>query len=212
MDDFGNGGPHEQHNHGSGPFIGRDNYGDIRYEMVDPKTKTALAKLSKDAPDLAKLLRKALRDGVISPESVAALESAVRNINEDVADSLRLAGQNINEDVADSLRFAGQNINEDVANKILGAANTLDEVKCGLNYALSSLDTTVGKLNGGSGVGHLVGVAGAITAAAERIERVVTPPPPMTVVNWKATYKACFWVFVVGILAGAILIYYLIKR
>lgn len=212
MDDFGNEGPREQYNHGSGLFIGRNNYGDIRYEMADPKTKAALAKLSKDAPDLAKLLRKALRDGVISPDTVAALESAVRNINEDVAESFRLAGQNINEDVAESLRFAGQNINHDVADKILGATRNLDETARELDHALSSLNTTVEKVNGASGVGHLVRLASTITFAAQRIERVVTPPPPETIVNWKATIKACLCVFVAGVLAGAILIYYLIRR
>ena len=91
--DSGNKGPREQHNYGAGTFIGRDNYGDVRYEMLDPKTKAVLAKLSKDAPDLAMLLRKALRDGVISPDVVAALESAVRNINQDVADALLIAGK-----------------------------------------------------------------------------------------------------------------------
>ena len=97
MADSGKEGPPEQHNHGPGPLIGRDNYGDIRYEMFDPKTKTALAKLSKDAPGLAKLLTQALHDGIISPDVVAALESAVRNINEDVAGRM-IAGKNINEE------------------------------------------------------------------------------------------------------------------
>ena len=43
MTDSGKEGPREQHNHGSGPFIGQDNDGEIRYETLDPKTKAVLA-------------------------------------------------------------------------------------------------------------------------------------------------------------------------
>jgi hypothetical protein len=204
----GNEGPHEQHNHGSGPFIGRDNFGNIRYELLDPKTKIVLAKLSTDAPALAKLLTTALRDGVISPDVVAALESAVRNINEDVASSLRLAGQNINEDVAWSLRRAGENINEDVADKLLRAANTLSEARRGLDHAVEQ----VNYMGGGRNLDHLIGLAGTITDAAERIESVVTPPPARIIVDWTARFKAFLWGAGIGILTGAILIYYLIKR
>ena len=186
MTDFGDESYREQHNHGSGTFIGRDNFGNIRYELLDPKTRIILAKLSTDAPSLAKLLTTALRDGVISPDAVAALESAVRNINEDVADSLRLAGQNINEDVAASLRLAGQNINEDVANKFLQAADTLSK-------ATHRLDTLP-----------------SLNAAAERFEYVVAPPAARGL-DWKTRFKAFFWGAGIGVVMGALLIYYMIK-
>ena len=196
MADSGTEGPREQHNHGPGPFIGRDNYGDIRYEMLDLKTKAAMERLSKDAPGLANLLTKALRDGIISPDTVAALESAVRNINEDVASALLLAGKNINEDVASSLEYAGRNINENVANKIFQAAETLREATSGLDYSID-------KVNGGSGLARLAGVAGVITEAAGRIERVVTPPPPQIIVNRMAVFKA----FLLGAAVGALALF-----
>src|SRR5690242_2213708 len=88
----------EQHNHGPGAFVGRDNYGTIN--TIDPTTRKILKKLSTEAPALAKLLQKALQDGVVSPDVVHALELAARNINEDVANALFLAGRNINEDIA----------------------------------------------------------------------------------------------------------------
>jgi hypothetical protein len=190
--DFRNEGPREQHNYGSGPFIGGNNYAPIRYETLDPKTRMALAKLSTDAPELAELLKRSFREGIISPDIVDALVSAVRNINEDVAESLRFAGQNINEDVAESLRFAGQNINEDVAeslrfagqninsevaDRITRAADRVDEAMRGLDYALPSLNNT-----------------------AERIERVITPPPPEIIVNRMVTFKA----FLCGVAVGAL--------
>ena len=80
---------------------------------------------------------------------------------------------------------------------------------------MSSLNETVVKVNdlrGGSNLGHLVGLAGTITNAAERIERVVAPPLPRTIDNWKAAFKVFFWGAGAGFLAGALLIYQLIKR
>lgn len=195
-------GPLEQHNHGAGPFIGRDNYGDIRYEALDSKTKAVLAKLSKDAPALAGLLTKALRDGIISPDTVAALESAVRSINEDVASALIFAAQNINEDVAGSLLHASKNINPDVADRIHRDTKTLTEVTL-------ELDNVVARLNGRSGLNHLTGLASTITNAAERIEYVFTPPPPEIIVNRMAIFKA----FVLGVALGALalFVFYLVK-
>ena len=60
--------------------------------------------------------------------------------------------------------------------------------------------------------GRLVQFAGAITDAAKRIERVVTPPDPVIIVDRKATFKAFFWGNVIGILAAVILIYYVFRR
>jgi hypothetical protein len=205
VDDFGNDFPHEQNNYGPGAFIGRDNYGDISYEMVDPQTKSMLAKLSEDAPDLAKLLREALNDGVISPDVAEALMFAVRNINEDVAEALLVAGHNINADVASVLESAGQNINRDVAAEILQAAQTLSGVRRELNHSLSSLDQTVGRVNSESGLGHLAAIAGAIITAAERIECAVTPPRPRKI----ALIKAFLLGFAIGVLVLFIL--YIVK-
>ena len=215
MIDSGQEGPREQHNNGPGTFVGRDNYGPIRNELLDPETRATLAKLSKDAPELASILKKALRDGVISPDAVAALESAVRNINMDVAEALMLAGQNINEDVAEWLMDAGRNINKDVANKFFQVKEELNDTARELDRVLHSLRETVGQVNslqGGSGPGYQCGPAGTVTGTAQRTARVVTRPSPASTDNWKFRLKLISWSFGVGLLAGAILIYYMIKR
>jgi hypothetical protein len=188
-------GPREQHNHGSGPFIGRDNYGDICYEMLDPKTKSVLAKLATDAPALAKLLTKALRDGVISPNLIEALESAVRNINEDVAYSLQLAGKNINADVAYSLQLAAQGINSDVADKLLQTAESVSEAARDLDSVLSSFSQRVEQvryMQTESNLGYLV-------------------EPARTIDIWKAKLKIFSWGIGIGLLLGFALVYYLVK-
>ena len=205
MVDSGRDGPRQQNNYGPGPFIGGDMRGDIRFEALDPKTKTVLAKLSKDAPDLAKLLRKALRDGVISPDVVAALQSAVQNINEDVASALMFAAQNINEDVANSLWYAGKNINADVANQISQAAETLGEARRELDYTLRSLNKTVNEVNGRSGLGHSTRLTGTIDDSAEPVEYAFTPSIPKIGI-WKVRVKA----FILGVAIGALTMFILI--
>lgn len=132
--------PRQQTFHGPGSF-GGDNKGVINNVLLDDKTKATLAKLSKDAPELANILKTALRDGVISPDVVTALQSAVQNINHDVADRLWFAAQKINEDVADRLWYAGQNINEEVASKFVRVKNELNETAFNLEQTLSSLRT-----------------------------------------------------------------------
>lgn len=207
-------GPREQNNHGPGTFIGRDNYGLIRNEMLDPKTKAMVAKLSQDAPDLANILKKALRDGVISPDAVAALDRAVQNINMDVAEALMLAGQNINSDVAEWLMKAGQNINKDVANRFVQVKEDLSNTVGELDRALDSLRATVGQVNSLQGEGYpgyQFGSASSVPGAAQRAARVVTRPKPGGADNWKFRCKLIFWSFVVGLLAGVIL-YSLVKH
>ena|ERR1035438_4552424 len=215
MIDSGQEGLREQHNNSSGTFIGRDNYAPIRYELLDPKTRATLAKLSKDAPDLARVLKRALRDGIISPDAVAALESAVRNINMDVAEALMLAGRNINADVAEWLMLAGRNINEDVANKFVKVNGELNDTARELDRVLYLLHETVGQVNslqGGRDPGYQFRPPGTVTGTAQRAARVVTHPSPRSTDNWKFRLKLIAWSFGVGLLAGAILIYYLIKR
>lgn len=48
----------EQHNHGDGAFVGRDNHGEIRIEAVDAKTKALLRKISKDSPPWPSCLKR----------------------------------------------------------------------------------------------------------------------------------------------------------
>ncbi|MET8864035.1 hypothetical protein ABZW11_13870 [Nonomuraea sp. NPDC004580] len=206
----------EQHNHGSGTFIGRNNYGTIN--AIDPATHAILEKLSKQAPALARLLRKALRDGVVSPDVVNALEYAARNINEDVAHALLIAGRNINEDVAYSLRVAGEHINGDVARTLLDAGREISgahEVVARMERALvdfASVTETLRNLTGSHGRNSLIDrlnkAVDSIRIHADRVEGVVTPPPAQIVVNWKPT----FYAFAIGFLAGMALLAYLIQR
>jgi hypothetical protein len=114
-----------QNNIGSGLFVGGDNRGSINYPVVDAQTRAWLAKTAKVAPDLARLLGKALSDGIISPDAVDALTIAANKLNADVADALIMAGSHINGDVADSLSCAGRNINASIAESLRGSADKL---------------------------------------------------------------------------------------
>jgi hypothetical protein len=191
--DSGKENPKQQNHYGSGPLISGDNYGAIHYETLDPKTKSWLAKLSEDAPDLAALLRKALRDGFISPDTADALRLAARNINEDVADALLLAGRNINEDVAQLLAGAGQNINNEVAQKFDRVNEDLSNTASELECHLISLRETVGELNTRQGSSN----AG-----------VVIQPSPRNTDNWWFRFRLICASLGVGVPTGAILVHY----
>jgi hypothetical protein len=117
---------YRQTNNGSGTFIGGNNYGTV--QTLDSKTKAVLDKLSVEAPGLARLLRKALKDGLISPDIASALEMAARNINWDVAEALYIAGRNINSDVAEHLHAAGRSINPEVADRMHSAVERFEDV------------------------------------------------------------------------------------
>jgi hypothetical protein len=129
-----------QTNNGAGTFIGGHNFGTV--ESVDAKTKAVLNKLSIEAPALAKLLRKALQDGLISPDIASSLEMAARNINWDIAEALYIAGENINMDVAMALSHAGDNINMEVATRIDAATDRLKQVALQLNEAQATAQRT----------------------------------------------------------------------
>jgi hypothetical protein len=147
MTTFGQDGPKEQNFYGSGLAFGGDNKGIVNNVLLDPKTRAYLADMSEKAPELAALLRRALRDGLISPDVAQALLLAAQNINEDVAQALLVAGSNINEDVAINLMIAGQNINEKVAEKIICANRELGDTARDLDSTLSSLREIVGQLS-----------------------------------------------------------------
>jgi hypothetical protein len=204
-------GPSEQHNHGPGTFIGGDNYGPISHEMLDPQTKSMLAKLPKDAPELALLLRKALRDGIISPDVAEALMLAVRNINEDVADALLVAGQNINEDVAVDLRIAGQNINEEVANKFVRVKEELSDTAHELKSFLNSLRKTVGQLSspqGRSNLDYQFEPVSTVTGTDWHTGGVITRPSTRSPDKWWFRFRLICCSFGVGVIAGATLMHY----
>ncbi|WP_433462718.1 hypothetical protein [Spirillospora sp. CA-128828] len=193
----------EQHNHGSGAFIARDNYGTIN--TIDATTKKILSKLSKEAPALAELLQKALQDGVVSSDVVFALEHAARSINEDVAHALLVAGNSINEDVASNLLHASRQINE---------AEGLTQAITRIEYALGEFERVATVLNGmtpPSGrndlLSRLESTLRSIGDHADRIEGTVQPPPAQMVVNWKVT----MWAFGVGFMLGVVLLAYAIN-
>ncbi|WP_406208660.1 hypothetical protein [Streptomyces decoyicus] len=136
-----------QNNYGDGAFVGRDQYGDINiHHEIDPQTRATLAKLGKSAPALSRMLRTALRDGVISPDTVSQLSLAARSINEDVADQISRAASGINEDVASLLTHASRGINEDVADKLTSAADCLSIASAKLDF--DELDRLVVRLEG----------------------------------------------------------------
>ena len=194
-------GDRAQHNYGPGTFVGRDNYGPI--QTLDSVTKTALQKLSREAPALADLLTRALRDGVISPDLVRALERATWAINEDVASALWHASERINEDVASSLFHSSERINEDVARRIDFSAEKLEATVKSLNAAVNSLDST----HPTSVPDRLARILEELQTEGERIEYMFTPPPPVFIIDWKVTMKAFGWGTFVGVLVTSIIVY-----
>ena len=177
--------------------------------MVDAKTKALSAKMTRQSPTLAKLLTKALEEGVISPDVVASLESAARNINEDVAFQLGHAARDINEDVARSLMYADERINPTVAQQLASAAESLSKAAKHLDFddlrklvdrldgAQGSLSGTVGQMDrvqSGGPFGRIDHITSALNSAADRIERVVTPPPPKIIIDRKAQLYSFLWV------------------
>lgn len=139
--------PRTVQNNFGGAFVGRDHHGNINiHNEIDPQTKATLTKLGKSAPALSQMLEKALRDGVISPDTVSQLSLAARSINEDVADQISRASHRINEDVAGLLTHASQSINEDVAGQLTHAADRLSNASAKLDF--DSLDLLVRRLEG----------------------------------------------------------------
>ncbi|MGP3967899.1 hypothetical protein [Streptomyces sp. 6N223] len=227
----------EQHNYGPGTFIGGDNYGSV--EMLDASTKALLAKMTKQAPALAKLLGKALRDGVISPDAARALLIATRNINEDVAHSLTLAARNINEDVAHSLAITSQSINTNVAETLRAAsddinpavADSISEAARELTAAmrgfhLDDVQNVVTRYESASGV-----ASGAfkkldrlhnLSSLADRLEGLVgslasaakriektITPPPPEII---IDWKKTWYAFLLGVVVGLVAFSYLAGR
>lgn len=161
-------GPREEFsslNHfGNGPQVGRDFNGNVTYEQLDPESRAALKQLSKDTPTLNRLLEAALCDGLISPELVQELQSA---LNEDVLHVLWVVGQHINEDVAMEFHGAARTINkavtEDFPSVTRELGNTVDEIKT----ATETLRTMIGQT--GAHVGAVSRTAGVVSLPARRI-------------------------------------------
>jgi hypothetical protein len=139
--------PDQQFHFGNGPQIGRDNYAPIKYEvLLDARIKALVEKFAATAPGLAKAIERAARDGIMSSESIAALDRVADHINWDVATILSNVGDHINWDVAEILLSASKGINGEVARQFSEVQHELSSTKDELNQSLSSLRETVGEL------------------------------------------------------------------
>jgi hypothetical protein len=192
--------PREQHNHGSGPFIGGDNYG--RIEMLDATTKAMLAKLTQTAPALARLVERALRDGVMSPDVVHALQRAASAINEDVAAAMLSASRNINEEVATVLAMAAGTITTD-------ADRLADIERCLADRAtdLAGIADAFGSHQRPGFVDRLDEILARLTDEASRIEYAYAPPAPVRVLDWQKIKI----VFAAGFALGAMIVYLVMR-
>lgn len=140
--------PDQQFHFGNGPQIGRDNYAPIKYEvLLDARIKALVEKFAATAPGLAKAIERAARDGIMSPEAVAALDRVADHINWDVATILSKVGDRINWDVAEMLLSASKGINGEVARQFSEVQQELRSTKGELDQSLSSLRETVGELS-----------------------------------------------------------------
>ncbi|WKU07464.1 hypothetical protein [Micromonospora sp. HUAS LYJ1] len=161
--------------------------------MVDSKTKAVLDKISHDAPKLGTLLTKALRDGVISPDTALALSAAAHNINADVAEALWAASRSINVDVAEMLIVSSNSINMEVASTISRAAGDLERIPEGLrNIAAEMREITAEMHTAAQEIRELLGAVqahgdfdssiSAILGASENLamaaSRVAPQPKP----------------------------------
>src|SRR5882672_3974975 len=123
---------------GIGPQTGRDHIGDNHFELMDPGTKALVEKMAKVAPEFARTLERATREGIMSPAAAAALERA---FNMDVAIMLRNAGEHINWDVAELLYHASTRINQDVA-------DSFSRAESGLKETVGEFESSLGSLRG----------------------------------------------------------------
>lgn len=176
--------PSIQTNSGSGSIVNGHNFG--RIETMDAKTKAVLEKLSSDAPDLALLLKKSLREGMISPDVARSLSIAARNINEDVAEALWAASRKINHEVAEMLLAASHRINPQVASKISLAADELDKLPQRLEQNIAEMRAVARQVEELSSIVHAYGnfdnnisaILGASENLAMAANQVAPQPKP----------------------------------
>jgi len=187
--------PRHQTFHGPGSF-GGDNKGIINNNvLLDPRTAAVMEDLNRKAPELAALLRKALRDGFISPDAVIALNRAVEHLNEDTAQAFMFAAEHINEDTA--ISFQG------IARDFIDADQQLSARVSELNSASEALSKMIGKIN-----------------SAQRVntsDYQLQPPSAAGITGRRSVRRAANWWFIsqlmsfclgVGLLATAILVHY----
>jgi len=130
---------------GIGPQNGRDHIGDNYFELMDPGTKALVEKMAKVAPEFARTLERATREGIMSPAAVAALERA---FNMDIAMILSEVGQHINWDVAEILLSASRDINQEVANRFSYVGSDLKQTIGEFESSVGSLRDMLTELRG----------------------------------------------------------------
>lgn len=160
--------PVAQHNHSSGTFVGGHVFGNV--EVMDQKTRVAIADVSAKIPGLASKLSAALNDGLISPEVVRDIADATRHINYDVASMIWEGGRHINEDVASWLSDAGRHINDDVANKFAQTARDLQAAATSFDTVTRNLAASSRTLRDArSNAGEWARTAAAMDHAAQEL-------------------------------------------
>lgn len=198
----------DQINNGPGAFIAGDNYG--RIEAIDAKTKELLVKITRQAPDLGRLLQESLRRGYIDSDVASMVAQAARSINEDVAVTLRQASLSLNEDVAVTLMHASLSLNGDVANRI---AATTEHINATTAQTLADAATTLERVNNELDLQHIEEAAGqvkdtatalaivvkSLNEATTGIEQAAAPFQRFTV-----SLRTALGTFVAGALVGAI--------
>lgn len=192
--------PRQQTFHGPGSF-GGDNKGIINNNvLLDPRTAAVMEDLNKKAPELATLLRKALRDGFISPEAVIALNRAVEHLNEDTAQAFRFAAERINEDTA--ISFQGVARDFGVADQQL-SARVIE-----LNNASESLREMIGQFNSAQIIRTQKVDAPDYQSQPRSAAGMPTRPSARGATKWWFTSQLMCLVLGVGLLATAILTHY----
>ncbi|MFF4980780.1 hypothetical protein ACFY3O_12060 [Streptomyces sp. NPDC001046] len=208
---------HVQINSGDGAFVGRDHHGDINiHHEIDPQTRATLTRIGRIAPGLSQMLERALRDGVISPETASQLSLAARSINEDVAGQISRASRSINEDVANQLSHAAEELSnaskkldklDHMVRRLEGlldpqGGNNLHRVATRLEGSLSELSEAthrIGNLKGHSPqMGKLEQLTMSLAEIARRVEARVTPPPPVVLPDREGRWR---WLGI-GVLLG----------
>lgn len=197
--------PYEQHNEGDGIFIGRDNYGPIQH--LDAATKEILKRLSREAPALAEMIRRAMREGIVSLDVVYALEYAARCINEDVAMTLERAGRNINEDSAAAFMGVAVRLEQLTSHDyggLHGAANRLESLIERIERASTSSSAAYSPGDSESLLNRIEERFATLRRDIKSNKGVVAAPPARVIVAWKPTFYAFFF----GVLLGLALFGY----
>jgi hypothetical protein len=182
---------------GIGDQVGRDKY--VSVELMDPKTKALVEKLCEAAPGFAKVIERAAREGIMSPDDVAYLNRAVDHLNEDTAMAFRYAAEHINEDTAMSFQC--------IAHDFTQVDQQLSARVTELNSASDDLRRMIEQVNSiqePSAPDHQFQPSSANETTSQNF-------PRHAVSLWVASQLVCFCLGI-GLLAMPILAHYRLER